>query len=133
MCIPQGLILVENSPVPGRPIVRREAIKFSSKQLDKELRVVDNREVHQVHSKDVRNREWLFRESREKCLLAQSNGKTTSLEVCLSAGLEKELYIVLVFPRQVATVLVEVSTSDVGMAAPCNAVVIRSTHGWIVV
>jgi hypothetical protein len=53
MSLPDFFVL-ENGPVPGGDIIRWITLDRASPQSQKEIRVIQNRKVHQIHSEDAR-------------------------------------------------------------------------------
>ena len=54
MSLPDFLSL-ENGPIPGGDFVRQIAFDCALPKSQKEIRIIENRKVHQIHGKDARN------------------------------------------------------------------------------
>ena len=65
MCTPECRFVVKDSPVPVRSIVRLIDVKFASEELDKQVRIIENRQMHYVHSKQAQDCKQLRRETAE--------------------------------------------------------------------
>ena len=63
---------IEDCPVPVGSIIGVIYVEFSSEELEEEIGIVENRQVHDVHSKQTWYREWLTRKAAEECLFAES-------------------------------------------------------------
>ena len=71
MCIPESAFVVENGSVPSRPVIGTIDIEFAKEKLQEKIRVVENSQVHNIHSKKVvRHRKGVMRKSTKEGLFA---------------------------------------------------------------
>jgi hypothetical protein len=132
VCVPKGGVAVEYGPVPSRSVIRRVNVELTSEQLEKQIRIIEGRQMHYIHSEYIWHGERHVGQTVEKSLLTQTNGEAPTLEFDVCVGLKQKLEIVVVFLSEIDTVQAKIGVTNVGVNGASDLIVVWPVHGRVV-